>query len=345
MMKLDRQIITGIRAAESGPDLHYYLKNAVRLEHATIPPYLTAMFSLKPGVNDGIARLIRSIVLQEMLHMTIASNILVAIGGSPMINIPSFIPQYPGPLPLSIGGAGFIVGLEPFSKPLVQSVFMAIEEPEHPIPVAAFAAQPVPDFATIGEFYDALKKKLAGFPDSIYGRTERQVTRWFPANVLFPITNGASAGRGIDIIVDQGEGTSTDPFQSPGDPAHYYKFGEIFYGRKIVKTPTGFAYAGAPVHFDPTGVYPMRPNPKINYFERGSQARMKMEEFSYAYSSLLNTLHNAFNGDPALIDQAIGLMYGLKMIAVSLMQTPLGDGSNMTAGPSYEYINVVQAAA
>ena len=42
------------------------------------------------------------------------------------------------------------------------------------------------------------------------------------------------AKHGIDIIVQEGEGTSTDPFQSPGDPAHYYKFGEISDGRKII---------------------------------------------------------------------------------------------------------------
>lgn len=344
MIRLQRRAVEAIRAAKDPSELYPWLQSAIELEHSTIPPYLTAMFSLKPGTNDNIARLIRSIVVQEMLHMTIAGNILIAIGGSPSINTASFVPHYPGPLPLSIGGSGFVVGIEPFSKPLVQNVFMTIEEPEHPIPVIAFAAGPLPEFATIGEFYAALKEKLAGFPDSIYGHVDRQVLQWFSAHMLFPITDGTSAARAIDIIVDQGEGTSTDPFQSPGNPAHYYKFGEIFYGRTIVKTAGGFAYAGDPVPFDPAGVYPMRPNPKIHYFEPGTTARIKIEQFSYAYSSLLNALHIAFNGQPAQINTAIGLMYGLKMIAVSLMQTPLGDGSNMTAGPSFEYIDAVQAA-
>ena len=346
MIRLQRRVVEAVRSAANPADLYPWLQSAIELEHSTIPPYLTAMFSLKPGTNDDIARLIRSIVVQEMLHMTIAGNILIAIGGSPSINAPSFVPEYPGPLPLSIGGSGFVVGIEPFSKPLVQNVFMTIEEPEHPIPVIAFAAAgPVPDFATIGEFYAALKKKLAEFPDSTYGHVDRQVLQWFPAGVLFPIVNGASAGRAIDIIVDQGEGTSTDPFSSPGNPAHYYKFGEIFFGRMIVKTAGGFAYAGDPVPFDPAGVYPMRANPKIHYFEPGTTARIKIEQFSYAYSSLLNALHTTFNGQPTQISTAIGLMYELKMIAVSLMQTPLGDGSNMTAGPSFEYIDAVQAVA
>jgi hypothetical protein len=37
-------------------------------------------------------------------------------------------------------------------------------------------------------------------------------------------------------------------------------------------------------------------------------------------------------------------MYELKMIAVSLMQTSAGDGSNATAGPSFEYIEAFSPA-
>jgi|RhiMethySRZTD1v2_1073278.scaffolds.fasta_scaffold00178_45 hypothetical protein len=345
MIKLQRSVLNAVEAAKDRTELYPWLQKAIELEHSTIPPYLAALFSLKPGANDEIARLIRSIVIEEMLHLTIASNILIAIGGRPQINSSSFIPQYPGPLPMAIGGAGFTVGIEPFSKPLVQNVFMVIEEPEHPIPVQVLARAEVPDFATIGEFYSALKAKLAQFGDAIFTvAPDQQVLQWFPASVLFPITSVTSASNGIDIIVDQGEGTSTDPFQSPGNPAHFYKFGEIFYGRRIVQTATGFAYAGAPVAFDPAGVYPMMPNPKIHYFEAGTQARTRMVAFSYAYSSLLNALHAAFNGRPGQINTAISLMYELRLIAVSLMQTPVGDGSNLTAGPSYEYIDAVQAA-
>ena len=83
MIKLDRQIIRDIRAAKKGADLYVHLQNAVKLEHSTIPPYLTAMFSLRPGVNQNIADQIRSIAMQEMLHMAIASNILISIGGIP----------------------------------------------------------------------------------------------------------------------------------------------------------------------------------------------------------------------------------------------------------------------
>ncbi len=342
MIRLRGSILREIMNADLA-GLRDFLQNAVELEHSTIPPYLTAMFSLMPGVNDEIGRLIRSIVIQEMLHMTIDGNILIAIGGRPQINMRKFIPTYPGPLPMSIGGSGFIVGIEAFSKPLVENVFMVIEAPEEPIPIETLlAAEAEPEYATIGQFYDAIKKRISALGNSIFTVSkEQQVLQWFPPDHLFPIVDVVSAVRAIDIIVREGEGTSTEPFQGPGtDPAHYYKFEEIFYGRKIIPKPGGgYVYGGAPIPFDSAGVYPMKANPKIADFEPGTRARARIEEFSYAYSSLLNALHTAFNGAADNINVAIGLMYELKMLAVSLMQTPLDDGSGLTAGPSFEYID------
>jgi hypothetical protein len=76
--------------------------------------------------------------------------------------------------------------------------------------------------------------------------------------------------------------------------------------------------------------------------EAGSQARTRTTEFVYAYSCLLNALHAAFNGAPDRIDVAIGLMYELRMIVVSLMKTPIGDGSGQTAGPSFECLDTAR---
>ena len=342
MIKLDKSYVRGVQAATSPAQLHYYLQKAVELEHSTIPPYLTALFSLKPGFNVEIGQLIQSIVRQEMLHMTISANILIAIGGHPQINTHCFIPSYPGNLPMQIGGADFIVGIEAFSKPLVENIFMMIEEPEDPIPVRRLLeAEEEPEYATIGQFYEALKLKICELGDGIFtvGK-ERQVLSWFPPDQLFPVIDVKSAQSAIDIIVIQGEGTRTKPFESPGDPAHYYKFAEIAAGRQLIALPEGgYAYAGEPIPFDPKGVYPLRANCKIADFEPGTQARTRIEQFAYSYSSLLNALHNCFNGNPGNIDTAIGLMYSLKIEAVALMQTMDPNGGVLTVGPSYEYTN------
>ena len=116
--------------------LQLALQKAIELEHATIPPYLTAYYTLRGTSAGGKAarQIIHSIVIEEMLHMHLACNILNAIGGAPLINAPGFIPTYPGPLPMGIGGAdGLVVGIKRYSKATVQNTFMEIEEPENPI--------------------------------------------------------------------------------------------------------------------------------------------------------------------------------------------------------------------
>ena len=58
------------------------LQSAIELEHSTIPLYLYALYSLDPAKNGVIAKIIQSVVVEEMLHMTLASNVMNALGGS-----------------------------------------------------------------------------------------------------------------------------------------------------------------------------------------------------------------------------------------------------------------------
>jgi hypothetical protein len=340
MIKLNPEIISGIRSASNADELGVYLQNAIMLEHSTIPPYLTAMFSLRTGTNPQIARQIHEIVIEEMLHMAIAANILIAIGGHPAINTPDFIPKYPGPLPMNIGDLQ--VGIEAFSIDLVKNIFMAIEEPENPIPIKTVELEAV-QYATIGQFYDAIKDQIQELGPSIFVKTTAppQVVspEWF-GDRLFVITDPYTACSAIDLIKLEGEGTSESPFASPGDPAHFYRFGEIAAGRRIIQTPDGFAYGGAPILFEPSGVWPLRPNCKIADFAPGTHARTRIEAFAYNYSALLNSLHNAFNGAPAQLETAIGIMYDLRTSAVALMETDTGEKSGQTVGPSFEYVNI-----
>ena len=65
-------------------DLQSWLQRAVEMEHATIPVYLSAMYSIKQSAkekNSYVSNLISSIVVQEMQHMCLAANVLNAIGG------------------------------------------------------------------------------------------------------------------------------------------------------------------------------------------------------------------------------------------------------------------------
>src|SRR5205814_1549988 len=98
MVKIQKKYIEAVRNASTLSDLFVHLQNAIKLEHATIPAYLSGLMSIRPGANAAVAEIIHSVVIEEMLHMSIACNILNALGGAPDINVPGFIPGYPGPL-------------------------------------------------------------------------------------------------------------------------------------------------------------------------------------------------------------------------------------------------------
>jgi hypothetical protein len=119
------------------------LQLAIELEHSTIPPYLCALFSIVPGRNREVASIIRSVVIQEMLHMALACNLLNAIGGEPQIDRANFVPKYPGHLPAGLR-PDLTVGLTRCTKEQIADVFLSIEEPEE-ITVESGGAPPTID--------------------------------------------------------------------------------------------------------------------------------------------------------------------------------------------------------
>src|ERR1700685_2595513 len=80
-------------------ELHQHLYVAMQLEHATIPPYLLALYTIHPDTNPDATRILRTVVVEEMLHLTLAANIFNAVGGEPNLTAPNFVPKYPAPLP------------------------------------------------------------------------------------------------------------------------------------------------------------------------------------------------------------------------------------------------------
>lgn len=87
-------------------------------------------------------------------------------------------------------------------------------------------------------------------------------------------------------------------------------------------------------------MYRLKPNCKLADFVPGTQAYTRLAQFNYTYTSLLNDLHDCFNGSPHKLDNAIGLMYSLRVEAVAMMQTPIDGGGGLTVGPSFEYVKI-----
>jgi hypothetical protein len=349
MIQLQPQLF---RALESGGVLAVQnaLQNAIKLEHATIPVYLYALYSLDPARNPAIAQIVTSVVIEEMLHMTLACNILNALGGSPEIDTPGFIPTYPGPLPGGVE-SGLKVHLRPFSHDQLAD-FMTIEEPEDPLHFPVLPTRALQPPQTIGQFYGEIKRQIDLLPAGAFSTTPRNQVGPTQMEGSIVVTDKATAGLAIDTIVEQGEGTRESPLEAATgvQMAHYYRFAEVYNGRQLIANPAAtpatppdqrYVYGGDPITVDPAGIYPVPSDPLASKYAAGSAARRACDTFNYTYTNLLKSLHATFNGQPGQLDSAIGLMMSLAQQAGDMMSGSNPSGVNV--GPSFEYQPVDQA--
>lgn len=323
--------VSGLLGRGDVQGLRDSLQAAIELEHAVIPPYLYALYSLAPGGNHAVAAIIRSVVDEEMLHLTLAANLLNAVGGHPVLDSPDVLPRYPGPLPGTVD-SGLTVGLAPFSVPLVRDTFMAIEQPELP---EGGRPDPGDEPLTIGQFYRQVRATLVILGEGAFaGKRHHQVTTGLLPGAI-PVTGVESACQAIDTIIDQGEGTLASPWDGT-DVAHYYRFAEIVHGRRLVRLPgRRWAYLGKPVTVNPAGVRAVPANPTLAGYPAGSAARRACQSFNYTYTSLLKVLHATFNGAPHSLASATALMSSLQQQALDMMAGVSTNG--VPAGPSFEW--------
>ena len=315
------------------------LQCAIVLEHSTLPPYLCAMWSIRDPSHEAYGML-GGVVLQEMLHMGLACNLLASIGGSPKVGGAGFVPLYPGPLPCDVKpmpNPDLVVSLSRLTPSVVNDVFMAIEYPEGgPIALAEARAR---TFHTIGEFYGAIRERFVRLDPVDPTTAGRQLERSMGASALAKILDLGAATAAIDLIVEQGEGTP----QSPGgggsgdDLAHYYKFKQLYVGRLYGKDASGvWELSGPPLDFP--AVFPMGDVPPGGYQGPGIPA--EVGEFNTRYGETLRLLQDAWDkggddGQTALED-AIIAMIDLGPLARTLMKDrPLPDGSGFTYGPEF----------
>jgi hypothetical protein len=323
------------------------LQRAIELEHSTIPPYLYALYSLGTTDNQVAAELIRSVVVEEMLHLNLAANVLNAIGGSPVLDSPSFIPTYPGPLPGMVQGQ-LTVHLAPCSIDQVANTFMVIEQPDDPLdfPLRAVnSSEPL----TIGQFYRKISSIIGGLGDRIFtGAPGAQVVDAISGAIR--VTDVVTARTALDIIIDQGEGTTISPEEQYGnDFAHYYRFGEIVKGKRLISNkdyqPSDpvdeqYVYGGDPVPFDQAKVFRVPTDPGNATYPPGGLAQRAIDTFNYNYTGLLQTLHAGFNGDPSVIGNAVGsavgAMFSLRQQAIEMMSGNATGG--VPVGPTFEWL-------
>lgn len=312
---------------ETPEDLRTHVELAIQVELATIPPYLYAMYSIEDRQSDA-ALLLRSIVAEEMLHVALAANLLLSLGGQPDFDHPSYMPNYPSELPHH--RPPLVLELAPCSDQLLRETFMRIEQPEtHGAP-----AQP-DEYETLGQFYHALELAMEDLSTSFDLFESPQVDSQLSDHSFYqPVAFDAedsgglvqiddldSALEAIEIIVHQGEGLSDERW---ADPAHQ----ELTHYHKLLQIADGASPLGA--------VRPMGRNPVTSEFPEEIQPVSHL--FNAVYRGIYLVMGRLFRGGP---DQrrGVGVLYLLmadilSQIAHFLAAHELPDGSN--AGPTFE---------
>lgn len=248
------------------------IQQAIEIEIATIPVYLYTYYSVNrvpdqdaisgalaqeltrkgmetPEANKVALRLsaeimvyankigatIMSVVMEEMLHMSLSSNLKQALIGQPHLTgrSPSVYPAcLPGHEP------EFDINLAPFSLDQLMT-FLKIESPD-PLPEKTPLLKAIP-YKTIGQFYDMIEKCLEKYDKKLKYSTDRPQLvpgrRYYANNnidtVYYDINHKAqymdaddsgdlvhvvdlkSAKKAISQIVEQGEGNTGAPGLNP----------------------------------------------------------------------------------------------------------------------------------
>ncbi len=313
-------------AIETIDDLRAHVALATKVELSTIPPYLYAFYSIKDSESEA-ARLIASVVVEEMLHACLTANLSAAIGGDPQFDS-EMIPAYPSPL--AHHQPELLLELRRCTPELVQDMFLTIEKPQAP------GAIPEDDnFETLGQFYNALELAVDALDAKSDLFANHQPTRQLSnpafygpvtynaadAGGLMLIQDRASADEALEIIVHQGEGVSDQRWADPAhqELTHYYKYLKIADGA----SPIG-------------PVWPVPDNPRTEDFP--VHLRKVSDLFNALYGLVYVTMNDLYSGTQDQ-GEAIGRLYklmrlGLTPTARYLVRQPVGADS--TAGPTFE---------
>jgi hypothetical protein len=346
--------------------LHTYLHAAMKLEHGTIPPYLTALYSIHPGSNPDAFHVVRVVAVEEMLHLTLAANVLNAVGGMPDLTEPDFVPPYPAYLP--DGETDFQVSRQAFSPECVQ-MFLNIERPaEAPredvrIVRAAHGedrhhftggrVEPGMRFWSIGEFYEEIHRGI----DHLHGEMGDDLFCGDPARQAGPeyyysgggeliaVTDLKSARAAIRLIAEQGEGLHGSIYDYEHELSHYYRFEQLLKGRHYMSGDTHGEPSGPPLEVDWDAVYPLKKNATLDDFPEGSDLYAAAVEFNRSYADFLAFLTRAYNGSPELLIEAVVEMFRLREGITRLMHTPIPGMDGVNGAPTFEVSRVVGKVA
>lgn len=307
-------------------DLRAHIALARRVELSTIPPYLYAMYSIRDQESEA-ARLIASVVVEEMLHLGLTTNLLLALGGEPDFDA-GLIPSYPSLL--SHHKPDLMLELRRCTPELIRDTFMVIE-----LPRATEAPSEEDQYETLGQFYAALEDAVdeLGATTDLFSnhQPERQISdpsvyaavAWDDddSGGFLLIDDTGSARQAMEIIIHQGEGVSEERWAdaSHREMTHYHKFARLADGTTSIG-----------------GTHPVTTNPRIR--DLPEEVRPVARLFNALYTIVFETMRRLFS-DATDKSAAVGDLYSLMsaaMAPVAQLLVTLPIGPHATAGPTFE---------
>jgi hypothetical protein len=336
--------------------LHAYLHAAMQLEHGTIPPYLSALYSMHTGKNSDAFHVIRTVAVEEMLHLTLAANILNAVGGTPELTGADFVPTYPTYLP--DGETDFQVSRQAFSKECLE-MFLNIERPgtapheearlvsrhrDRGKHLAGSHMDSKMRYWSIGEFYEEIKRGLRHLNDEMgkslfCGDPARQAGPEYyysGGGDLIPVTDIKTADAAIRLISEQGEGLKGGIYDFEHELAHDYRFEQLLRGRYYQKGDQRGNPTGPSLRVDWDAAYPIKKDASIDDFPEGSEMRAAAIDFNRRYAAFLALLTKAYNGSPQLLIDAVVEMFRLRDGMQQLIRNPIPGLDGVNGAPTFE---------
>ena len=327
------------------------LAEAAEIEHCLMCTYLYAAFSLKqdavedllPEELSAVKRWrseVIAIATEEMLHLALVNNLLIAVGSRPHYRHYNF-PASPGQFPADVA-----VALLPFDAATLDH-FIYVERPvlsrerdgdivekavySREMDATDLATDISGDYDTVGELYHTIGASLSllaselGEAGLFVGRTEAQLTL---EDVFLPglcsIGNEADAQRALTLIVEQGEGSIVCK-----DTSHYARFrtireqwqalsakrAEFVPHRNVARHPVMRAPVTNEEHIQVTS------EPAIALLDVGNASYFLMLRLF----ALMSDTANCLLPRPAVMTQAMTLMHALADVGAALTALPAND--------------------
>ena len=345
-------------------ELIYLLCEAAEFEHTVMCSYLYAQWTLKRDASEDVTpselvaidrwrRSLARVAQEEMLHLSLANNLLAAIGAAPHLWRPAF-PVRPGHFPADV-----VMNLAPFCEATLDH-FMFIERPEgiRLVDGAGFGHEahyarvvrpdmlaPSPqDYTSQGHLYHGVLQGLARLADQLgeerlfVGHGDAQIgTDEFGLPGLFRITDLASARRAIEAIVLQGEGAPAHR-----ETSHFATFAAI-------RAELGELRAARPA-FEPARPVVRNPVlgdagiPRDGVWIVEPVTAQVVDLGNSIYALMIRTLSQVFSPAPlprdlrlALADASTTLMVAMGRVADAATRLPASRNCpGSTAAPNFE---------